>query len=528
MKTQSISKQWLCRIVAALLCASTVGSFVKADVVATDDFEGLTLLPFLLAGGTIGGDGSDWTKDIRTGTPRVWTIDNSGMVGTTTQTAYFGWSAMDADSWIDEQGVQVGRGTIIETGTNNTALIADPDAWDDFTTGGTSTGYNSYIEREYDLSGFTPAGMTITMDYEFVTEDTQAGDIAVSFDNGATWQVLATFDSTTVPNNTFFTGESGVDFFTEGTDFTATGTTMLLRFGCFNSGNDWWFAIDDIVVETTDGYNDTEDFEGLTLDPFDIEVVGDGTDYTNIIPNWTIDNSGNLGICLEPAYDGWTAMDVFSWADEQGGQGRTLFNIVDPNNTVLVADGDAFYDYDVSLDGSTGSADPEGLNTYISRTYDMSGYDNCTAVIQFEYEFRVENQQLGVAEVSFDGGSTWERVLELDDNDGSNGDVLAGLATYTATTDFAVRQSNTMIFRFGYLNADNNWWFAIDNVTVEADPITYVKGDANGNGVTNNQDIAAFVNALLSGSYDVAIDMNCDGLLNNQDLAGFVNIILGN
>ena len=77
---------------------------------------------------------------------------------------------------------------------------------------------------------------------------------------------------------------------------------------------------------------------------------GTGTDWTRDIPNWTVDNSGNLGFSFEGGYDGWAAMDVASWASEQGGQGRTLFNIVDPFNTAMVADGDAFYDYDSNFE----------------------------------------------------------------------------------------------------------------------------------------------------------------------------------
>jgi len=47
----------------------------NADVVDFEDFEGLPLEPFVVAGG---GDGTDWTTDIRSGTDRAWTVDNVG------------------------------------------------------------------------------------------------------------------------------------------------------------------------------------------------------------------------------------------------------------------------------------------------------------------------------------------------------------------------------------------------------------------------------------------------------------------
>lgn len=519
------------KLAAALaLMGLSVTAALKADVIGFDDFEGLTLVPFTEASGA--GDGTDWTDLIRSGTNREWTIDNSLMTGTTTELAYLGFTAMDVDSWIDEQGGQ-GR-TSLGAGTNNTALVADPDAWDDFTTGADENSYNSFASREYDMTGFDVSTLSITLDYEFVTEDNQMGNVEVSFDNGTTWQTLLMFDSTAVPNGTIFVGPGT---FNAGSEFSADSEVMLLRVGCFDSGNDWWFAVDNISVTTGDGFDDFEDFEGLTLVPFtEASVIGDMTDFTQTIPNWTIDNSENLGYSAEQAYDGWSAMDVFSWGDEQGGQGRTLFNIVDPNNTVLVGDGDAFYDYDFNFDDEPG-APAEGLNTYIGRTYDLNAHDNCTLKIEFEYEFRVENQQLGVAEVSFDGGATWTRLLELDSNDGANNDVLAGLASFQAGTDFDAKQSNTMTLRFGYLMADNNWWFAVDNVNVEADPIGFVKGDANGNGVANNLDLQPFVLAILNRTQyeatyglnpDVVLDFDCSGTFNNLDIAWFINVIAGN
>lgn len=525
------SLRFACVGVITLAGAAIIANLQADDVAPMDDFEGLTLVPFTEASGA--GDGTDWTDDIRSGTAREWTIDNSQMTGVTTELAYYGFTAMDVDSWIEEQGVQVGRTGVGTVGTNNTALIADPDAWDDYTTGADTNGFTSFASRSYDLAGFTGA-ITIEMDYEFVTEDNQMGSIEVSFDGGTTYETLASFDSTAVANGTFFTGLPGS--WTEGADFTRTSDSMTIRVGCFESGNDWWFIVDNVHVTTTDGFDDFEDFEGLTLQQFtEAGTIGDLTDWTRSIPEWTVDNSLSLGGSTEEAFDGWAAMDVFSWADEQGGQGRSLFNTPNPNNTVLVADGDAFYDYDFDLADPTQGAPSNSYNTYISRTYDISGFDACTLKFSFEYEFRIENQQLGVVEVSFDNGQTWERLEEWDDNDGANGDVLAGFSEQFAMTDFSPRQTNNVTFRFGYLDAGNNWWMAIDNVLLEADPISYVKGDANQNGTANTLDLSVFVSAFFdSAAYQaeygvdpaVVFDFNCDGSFNSLDLSGFVNVLI--
>ena len=502
---------------------------MNADEVAFDDFENTTLVPFTVA------------------------------TGTTSEGAYFGWTAMDVDSWIAEQGGQ-GRDTCgcLGSGTNNTLMVADPDAWDDFTAGTASDGYNSFVSRTYDLSGFDESTVQITLDYEFRAEDSQVGTIEVSFDGGTTWQELERFDTASVVDGEYAdsnggsTGQ-GQGTYTAGVEFNATSSEMIFRMGMIESGNDWWFAFDNVLVTTTDGFNDFEDFESLTLIPFDEAGGGDGTDWTNDvpgwdidnslmvpgqlgdgegtdwsrdIPNWTVDNSNNLGFCFEGAFDGWAAMDVGSWVSEQGGQGRTLFTTEDPHNTTMVADGDAFYDYDSNFE-MTGGAPDKALNTYVSRTYDLSSFDSTTLDIQFEYEFRIENEQLATVEVSLDMGNTYTTLLELDNNDGGNGDTLTNLAMFSAGIDFPAETASTVTLRFGYLCADNNWWFAFDNVLVEADASTFILGDVNCDGAVDLLDVTPFVQLLTSGVYVAKADINEDGSLDLLDVTPFVELLGG-
>lgn len=541
-----LGNRWaLAATVLAIAAVASPGSATaQLLTVAFDDFEGLTLKPFDVANDGKG-DGTDWTKNIRTGSPRAWTIDNSQMGnppgsaagGVCLELAYNGWSAMDVDSWIDEQGVQIGR-TTLGAGTNNTALIADPDGYYDFDDPAQpGNAYNSYIYRDYNLAGFNQATLQISLDWEFAIENNQRGTLDISFDGGSTWQNLIDVDNTDGPNDTILTGPST---FTAGVHFTATSQNMRLRLGCTTAGNNWWFAADNILVTTGDGFNDFEDFEGLSLLPFGVAAgtpPGDGTDWTEVIPNWTRDNSGMLGYSEEGAFDGWAALDSDSWVRQQGGQGRTQLSNFGDHNTVLVTDGDAFYDFDSNFAG-TGPAPPQAVNTWISRAYDLSGYDNSTLRISFDYEFRIENAQRGLAQVSFDGGASWRTLVDLDNSDGPNDLQIAEAGQFVAGVDFVAQQSATMILRFGYINADNNWWFAIDNVRVEAALLTFVPGDANDDGFFDFGDIEAFVLALLdpkqyASQYpgvdvNVVLDMYCDGVFDFGDIEAFINALLGN
>ncbi len=208
--------------------------------IAFDDFEYVELQPFDVASG---GDGTDWSNVIGNGANQ-WSIDNSQMTGTTSEGAYFGWTAMDVNSWIAEQGTQIGR-SVFATPSHNTILVADPDAWDDFTSDASTPGFNSYVQRTFDLTDVDISTLRIEFDYEFAAEDSQRGTFEISFDGGSTWTLLLDFDSDVVPANTFFTGHA---VFNAGDEFEATNDIMTMRFACIDSANDWWFAIDNVLL----------------------------------------------------------------------------------------------------------------------------------------------------------------------------------------------------------------------------------------------------------------------------------------
>lgn len=576
------------RLMALAACAaaavSTVG--LVADEVAYDDFEDLTLVEFDVANITDVGDGTDWTNVIP-----GWTITNAANHVDTDADAYNGWTAMDVDSWIDEQGTQ-GGGTHpngrarMRFGTdNNTALVSDPDAWDDFPPAGkASDGFNSYVSRTYDISSADLASLEISFDWDFVTEDNQIGVAEVSFDGGGSWEILTAvasanwigdptwgpyaFDNqlawSTNPEGDEVQATQGT--FVAGTDFTVPGgaTEMTVRFGCILSGNDWWFSVDNVGIADTNGVIEFEDFEGLDLLSFPEGGVGsppgDGTDYTQDIPSWDLLNDGTDDFPLkkmynpseEGAFNGWAALDAQSWTNQQGSQQRTFFleDFFPERNTVLVADPDAHEDF-----RSEDNEIPEGekeFNSFLQRRYDLSNFDNDSITIEFDWETRLESNQRGLVQISFDGGASWKTILDVDsdnidpaldsyvyidnnaDGVASSGDVLN---TFIAPDSYAaadfydggnVFDSNSMLLRIGCIDSSNNWWFAIDNILIEANAQAFVFGDANGDGLANFGDITGGTNAILTGTYSLEMDFNEDGVVNFGDLAGFTNAIIGN
>jgi|688.fasta_scaffold00009_169 hypothetical protein len=589
------SVKW-CTACAIVLLTGGVG---RGDQIAFDDFEGVTLTPFDVANTPTFSDGTDWTNDVP-----GWTIENDASHVATTSAAYNGWVAMDVNSWSLQQGNQgssiapTGRSRMKLGGNvNNTAMVADPDAWDDFPPAGKGNGFNSYFKRTIDITGRDLSSLSLSFDWDFVTEDNQVGVVEVSFDGGTNYAILFAIASKNLVGDptwgTYAKTEDDLSYstnpgtdtveltqrtFMAGTDFTVPpgATSMTVRFGCILSGNDWWFAVDNVELADVNGVIDSEDFEGLTLLPFPDGGVGvppgDGTDYSQSIANWTIDNDGFWDPLLkmytrsnERAFDGWAALDSQSWSNQQGGQIRNEFfpnpAIFPPGrNTILVADPDAHDDFDVELPSDHPDKSKKEFNSFIYRVYDVSGYDNTTIEVEMDWESRIESTQRSLVQVSFDCGATWTDLLDVDSDDATKltelrnagylyfdgtgdgigvnnaGDIFStanGPQSWQFTNASGARPAKNgskMILRLGCIDAQNNWWFAVDNIKIEGTPQSFKHGDANQDGVINMSDVTAFNLALsdkanYDGTYaidaDVILDMNADGVFNSGDIAGF-------
>lgn len=559
--------------------------------VAFDDFEGLTMEPFTLDySSPYFLDGTDWSKAFPTDvTGATWTLDNSGNLydNSTMPGEFDGWSMMDVSSWIAHAGVQAGRDRCyFGNPDRNVALVADPDEADD---GGnadlgspTSPLYNSYISVQVDLTGADLNSLSLGFDYDFVCEDTQTGVVDISFDNGATFENILTIDST-VDSGVFSTAEGAQGTFVAGTDFTApvSASSVIIRFGCINASNDWWFCVDNVEIADTNGVVFFEDFERdptLADQPFDAVNDGptepfnpsDGTDWTRNIPEWTVLYDGTVDFptkkmyrrSQEGAYDGFAAVDSQSWLEEQDGQQREFFPGLSARNTILLFDGDAADDNLVPLDdGDPGVPEGESkFNTFVQREYDMSGYDNGTLQISFLWETRLYATQRALAQVSYDYGQTWETILDVDSSrldllaDGtpeepdyefslfpylyfdnnSNGYVdedgedllttFAGPQQFVASAELPVINSNQIILRFGCIDTGNDWWFAVDDVLLRAEEQAFVMGDGDGDGDVDFIDLNSFANVLFGATgYNPVFDFDQDLDVDFIDLNYFAN-----
>ncbi len=203
-----------------------------------------------------------------------------------------------------------------------------------------------------------------------------------------------------------------------------------------------------------------EDFEGLPLqDSFSSSEVIRSEVWTDVPPTgWTIDNSQMCNVGGVPEFHGWVFLDLTWWQDTAG-QERDQF---DSERTAgapgfgiaAVADGDEWHDL------SDGCDEPAFHSWMSTPSINTSGYTNLT--VSFDSTWRQEVTQEASLEVSYDGGEP----VQLFHWNCESGSPDFHDTNYQEHIDIPLNDADSVVLTFGYYNADNDWWWAIDNVKV--------------------------------------------------------------
>jgi hypothetical protein len=425
----------------------------------SERFDGVTLTPSV----DEAPPGNFWTKT----PPAGWAIDDSLMAGvgdpeTDGVADWAGWSFADKDWWVQVAGDQDRSQFVLGIGT---VAIADPDEWDDLPHAeGT---FNSFLDTlAIDISGVDAGSVELTFDSSWRPYDQQTAEVAVSFDGGAWVQVMLWESGSGSPNyHDHITNET----VTVSIDNPAGAQSMVLSFGLFNAGNDWWWAIDNVEVSGSSGGSPVqllmEDFEGVPLGP-SAEEAPPGNFWTDIPPaGWIVDDSGVPG-AGDPANDGvtewagWSFVSKTWWAQVAGDQDRSLFE--KGNAVVAVVDPDEWDDMD----------HPTGLfNAFLSTpVIDVSGMGASTLRLTFDSSWRQYANQTAVISVQFDGGDSIE-VLRWESAQGDPAFFKPDAVNETVTIGLSnPADAQEMVITFGMLDASDDWWWAIDNVEVVSVP----------------------------------------------------------
>lgn len=189
-----------------------------------------------------------WTKT----PPAGWTIDDSGVPGAGDPlndgvTEWAGWSFAKREWWAQAGGDQ--RRTQFTKGTG-TSAIADSDEWDDI--GHAAGDMATFMSTPQIDIASAPAGAAyLKLDSSWRPEDPQKATITASFDGGAEVEVLR-FES--VSGSPYYKDDNSVnDTLVIPLNNPAGAKKVVLKFGYFDTRNNWWWAVDNISIVSESG-----------------------------------------------------------------------------------------------------------------------------------------------------------------------------------------------------------------------------------------------------------------------------------
>ena len=258
-----------------------------------------------------------------------------------------------------------------------------------------------------------------------------------------------------------------------------------------------------------------ENFNNLELFPAEDEAYGacgnsigpDVLGWTHVPPeNWTIDNT-NMPEVGTIEWRGWSFASMDFWVDAED-QLRSQFTRAD--GTVAVVDPDEWDD--------CGNAASFGSYNSIL-TSPLIPLTGSPIHISFDSHYRQEAPQQVYLTVTNVSGEIIETLLHYSSNAGSDnasGDALNQRLSFSVESD-----EDEIYFNWEMADAGNNWYWAIDNVTIQSQ--TPPIGDLNYDGDYNIFDLLTLVE-ILAGvlTPDIVLnhvsDINQDGETNFSDL----------
>lgn len=184
-------------------------------------------------------------------TPAGWNIDNSGGlpgIGDPNEGVqeWEGWSFTKPSFWTfvkDSNRTQFTKGTGL-------IAVADPDDWDALGNPEALGTYNSLLETPaISLVGVAPGTLELAFDSSWRPEDTQTAIIEADFGDGNGYQEVFRWESDGA--SPFFHGDNTNESVLLALNNPAGATSVKIRWGMVNATDDWWWAIDNVVVRST-------------------------------------------------------------------------------------------------------------------------------------------------------------------------------------------------------------------------------------------------------------------------------------
>ena len=180
------------------------------------------------------------------------------------------WAIVDLEWWTATAEDQRRSEFTSEQGNGKgNGAVADPDEWDDWDLNGdpdANSPWNSHlITPPIKTKGAAAKSLILTVDSSWRPEDTQNGEITVSFDGGKKERILfflsvgvdaGAHTLVTIPTlgeveEKRNDGEQINETLEIPIDNPENATEMVINFSVIDARNDWWWAIDNIQLIST-------------------------------------------------------------------------------------------------------------------------------------------------------------------------------------------------------------------------------------------------------------------------------------
>ena len=243
MKSNSNILAALAGAAVAALASSAVAQ--QCQVLFAEDFDSIPLGPNVMEGIDTGDGGQMdevWTPDLPAGWSDTFSCEGDGV------TEWQGWNIAKGEWWQFTCGDQERSSFTVDDGhySKGACIIADGDEWDDFNRMGCGP-FDAFVTTApIDLTGVGANTVTLNFVESWRDETPQEANVEVSFDGGGTWTTVLHYSSDSNDRDfqdDIFNGRRSISI-----DNPGGASTMLVKFGYYNAGNNWWWAIDDIVV----------------------------------------------------------------------------------------------------------------------------------------------------------------------------------------------------------------------------------------------------------------------------------------
>ena len=255
----------------------------------SENFESLAsaLQPYQSSTEVKDADLTDWTAT----TPEGWTHVNNTPAGGPPE--FWGWTFHDKTSWMGttyENNDNKRRGEF--TKGQGVVAVADGDEYDDKGNIDPNLFRTLLKTPQIDVSGLKDDRAILTFDSSWLPEAPQEARVVVTFDNGETRE-LTHWNSTA--SSSLYKGAATNETVTLTIDVPDGATKASLSFKMVQSGNNWWWAIDNVAVDgVRSGTSHGNAFAGISDTTSWNFTTSSDTPLPQVVSLTPADDAGNV------------------------------------------------------------------------------------------------------------------------------------------------------------------------------------------------------------------------------------------